>query len=258
MTARHAARLHALPRELLRPGAAALPALQHVPVGDRGARQDLRRARRASRRSSTRRRRASCRGSRATSASRTSASATATCRRCCTGSRPRRARRDDGGARRSHGRGQVDDREADRALLRPARGPDRRSTGTTSATSRRRSLRRQLGIVPQEGFLFAGTVAENIAFGRPEATRAEVEAAAARRGRARLRLGARGRLRHASSASAASGSRSASASSSPSPARCSPTRASSSSTRRPRRSTSAPSGRSRARCDGCSRAGRRS
>jgi ATP-binding cassette subfamily B protein len=30
------------------------------------------------------------------------------------------------------------------------------------------SLRHQLGIVPQEGFLFAGTVAENIAFGRPE------------------------------------------------------------------------------------------
>ena len=40
------------------------------------------------------------------------------------------------------------------------------------------SLRRQLGIVPQEGFLFAGTVAENIAFGRPEATREEVESAA--------------------------------------------------------------------------------
>jgi ATP-binding cassette, subfamily B, bacterial len=32
------------------------------------------------------------------------------------------------------------------------------------------SLRRQLGIVPQEGFLFAGTVTENIAFGRPGAT----------------------------------------------------------------------------------------
>jgi ATP-binding cassette, subfamily B, bacterial len=41
------------------------------------------------------------------------------------------------------------------------------------------SLRRQLGIVPQEGFLFAGSVAENIAFGRPDATRAEVERAAA-------------------------------------------------------------------------------
>ena len=40
------------------------------------------------------------------------------------------------------------------------------------------SLRSGLGIVPQEGFLFAGTVAENIAFGRPEASRPEVEDAA--------------------------------------------------------------------------------
>jgi len=40
------------------------------------------------------------------------------------------------------------------------------------------SLRRRLGIVPQEGFLFAGTVAENIAFGRPGADREEIVAAA--------------------------------------------------------------------------------
>jgi ATP-binding cassette subfamily B protein len=40
------------------------------------------------------------------------------------------------------------------------------------------SLRRQLGIVPQEGFLFAGTVRDNIAFGRPEATDVEIAAAA--------------------------------------------------------------------------------
>ena len=40
------------------------------------------------------------------------------------------------------------------------------------------SLRRQLGIVPQEGFLFAGTVTENIAFGRPDATPQEVVQAA--------------------------------------------------------------------------------
>ena len=39
------------------------------------------------------------------------------------------------------------------------------------------SLRRQLGIVPQEGFLFAGTVAENVAFGRRDATREDVVAA---------------------------------------------------------------------------------
>jgi ABC-type multidrug transport system fused ATPase/permease subunit len=40
------------------------------------------------------------------------------------------------------------------------------------------SLRRQLGIVPQEGFLFAGTVAENIAFGRPDAAGEEIVRAA--------------------------------------------------------------------------------
>jgi ABC-type multidrug transport system fused ATPase/permease subunit len=39
-------------------------------------------------------------------------------------------------------------------------------------------LRSQLGIVPQEGFLFSGTVRENIAFGRPGASDAEIEAAA--------------------------------------------------------------------------------
>jgi ABC-type multidrug transport system fused ATPase/permease subunit len=40
-------------------------------------------------------------------------------------------------------------------------------------------LRSQLGIVPQEGFLFSGTVRENIAFGRPDAADEEVRAAAA-------------------------------------------------------------------------------
>jgi ATP-binding cassette subfamily B protein len=40
------------------------------------------------------------------------------------------------------------------------------------------SLRSQLGIVPQEGFLFSGTVRENIAFGRPSASDEEIAAAA--------------------------------------------------------------------------------
>jgi ATP-binding cassette, subfamily B, bacterial len=44
---------------------------------------------------------------------------------------------------------------------------------------RQGALRRQLGIVPQEGFLFSGSVRENIAFGRPEASPAEIEAAVA-------------------------------------------------------------------------------
>jgi ABC-type multidrug transport system fused ATPase/permease subunit len=41
-----------------------------------------------------------------------------------------------------------------------------------------RSLRSQLGIVPQEGFLFSGTIRDNIAFGRPNATDDDVRAAA--------------------------------------------------------------------------------
>ena len=40
------------------------------------------------------------------------------------------------------------------------------------------SLRSQMGIVPQEAFLFSGTIGENIAFGRPDATPDEVEQAA--------------------------------------------------------------------------------
>ena len=40
-----------------------------------------------------------------------------------------------------------------------------------------RSFRRELGYVPQEAFLFSGTVRDNIAYGRPGAPDAEVEAA---------------------------------------------------------------------------------
>jgi ATP-binding cassette subfamily B protein len=41
-----------------------------------------------------------------------------------------------------------------------------------------RSLRSQLGIVPQESFLFSGTIRDNIGFGRSDATDDEVKAAA--------------------------------------------------------------------------------
>lgn len=40
------------------------------------------------------------------------------------------------------------------------------------------AFRRQLGVVPQEAFLFTGTIRDNIAYGRPSASNAEVEAAA--------------------------------------------------------------------------------
>jgi ABC-type bacteriocin/lantibiotic exporter with double-glycine peptidase domain len=41
-------------------------------------------------------------------------------------------------------------------------------------------LRRSFGLVPQEPFLFAGTIGDNIAYGRPDATVAEIREAAAR------------------------------------------------------------------------------
>ncbi|TXS02504.1 ABC transporter ATP-binding protein [Streptomyces sp. col6] len=50
-------------------------------------------------------------------------------------------------------------------------GSDLRGLGLTA-------YRRRLGVVPQEAYLFSGTVRDAIAYGRPDATDAEVEAAA--------------------------------------------------------------------------------
>jgi len=50
--------------------------------------------------------------------------------------------------------------------------------GTDLRDVTQESLRRQLGIVPQEGFLFAGSVRDNIAFGRPAATNEQIREAA--------------------------------------------------------------------------------
>jgi len=53
-----------------------------------------------------------------------------------------------------------------------------RIDGTDIRTVTLESLRSQIGIVLQETLLFATTIRENIAFGRPEATQEEIEAAA--------------------------------------------------------------------------------
>src|SRR5436853_1766731 len=50
--------------------------------------------------------------------------------------------------------------------------------GRDLATLRLADYRRQLGVVLQDNFLFDGTIAENIAFARPHATREDVEEAA--------------------------------------------------------------------------------
>ncbi len=53
-----------------------------------------------------------------------------------------------------------------------------RVDGTDLRTLGLAQYRRFLGYVPQEAFLFAGSLRDNIAYGKPEATDAEVEAAA--------------------------------------------------------------------------------
>ncbi len=78
-----------------------------------------------------------------------------------------------------------------RSSARPARASRRSPSWSPASTTRPRagslidghdlrdvtieSLRRQLGVVPQEPFLFAGTIRDNIAFARPDATDDEVE-----------------------------------------------------------------------------------
>jgi ATP-binding cassette, subfamily B, bacterial MsbA len=50
--------------------------------------------------------------------------------------------------------------------------------GIDLRTLESRALRQHVGVVPQETLLFSGTIAENIRYGRPEATAEEVRAAA--------------------------------------------------------------------------------
>ena len=50
--------------------------------------------------------------------------------------------------------------------------------GTDTAAMTRAGLREHFGMVLQDTWLFGGTVAENIAYGKPDASRAEIEAAA--------------------------------------------------------------------------------
>ena len=171
MTHRHAARVHALPRRT---------SSTRCSSSRSSTTRSSRRPRRStaspasstrSRRSSTRPTRATLRGSTGTSASTTCASATATSRTSSTTStstcRP-------GTTVALVGHTGAGKSTIAKLLARFYDPRDGRITidGHDLRDVTQGSLRRQLGIVPQEGFLFAGTIADNIAFGRPEATRA--------------------------------------------------------------------------------------
>ena len=166
----------------------------------------------------------------------------------------RLADRPAGPDRRARGRdrrGQVDARQARRALLRPDRRARSSSTATTCATSRRVAAL-------ADGHRPAGGLPVQRDDRREHRLRAARRDATTRSRAAARAVGADGRSsrpRDGStrrSASAASSSRPASASSSPSPARSSPTRGSWSSTRRRRTSTCTPRAGSRRACAACS------
>ena len=108
--------------------------------------------------------------------------------------RPVDRRRRDGGAGRRDRRRQVDGDEAAGPLLRPRRGRAYASTATTCATLDLRGFRHQLGYVPQEAFLFTGTIRDNIAYGRPDAERRRGRGGGPRGRRARVHRRAAGRL----------------------------------------------------------------
>ena len=69
--------------------------------------------------------------------------------------------------------------------------------GVDIASVTRNSVRRQIGYVAQENFLFKGSVRDNIAMGRPGASEEDIVSAAKAAYAARLHHGVRARLRHA-------------------------------------------------------------
>ena len=83
----------------------------------------------------------------------------------------------EGRARRTVGRGQDDGVPAAAALLRSAGGRGARSTASTCKDADPAAVRARLAVVPQEPVIFAASVLDNVRYGRPDATDADVRAA---------------------------------------------------------------------------------
>ena len=77
----------------------------------------------------------------------------------------------DGGRGRRHRLGQVDARAAGRPVLRRDRGPRDRRRARRARPCGSPRCATQVGIVPDEPFLFSLSIHDNIAYGRPSATR---------------------------------------------------------------------------------------
>ena len=100
------------------------------------------------------------------------------------GLRPARGARRGGGPGRLERLGQVDRHRAAPPLLRRRRRARSPIDGIDVRDVTLDSLRRQVGVVFEEAFLFSDSVRANIAYGRPDATDDEIEAAAAAAGAA--------------------------------------------------------------------------
>ena len=81
-------------------------------------------------------------------------------------------------AHRADGLGEDDARGTRPAVLRRDRRSRRSSTASTCATSRDARLRREIGVIAQDPFLFSASIRDNIALGMPDAPHEAVEAAA--------------------------------------------------------------------------------
>jgi ATP-binding cassette subfamily B protein len=89
---------------------------------------------------------------------------------------PRRRARPDGGDRRPDRRRQDDAGQPHHAVLRARRGSDHPRRGRHHRAARRPAV--NIGMVLQDTWLFGGTIRENIAYGNPDATDAEILEAA--------------------------------------------------------------------------------
>ena len=194
---RRARGVPALPAPVLRADAGHLAVLQHVPVRLGGAGEAVRRARggalgpRADRprsRSATARGDAALRRRRGSRTSRTG--------RCCptstSTSRPGRRVALVG----TTGAGKTTLAKLVTRFYDPTDGRGARSTASTSATSPPTTCADAVVMVTQENFLFTGTVADNIRFGRPDATDRGDRRGGHGDRRARLHHRAARRLRH--------------------------------------------------------------
>ena len=180
-------------------------------------------------------------GARRRSSSATSGSTTpAPSTRCSADISLHAPRRADHRDRRQHRRGQDHAPQPRPPAVRRHRRRRCSSTASTSATSTPSVLWSRIGLVPQKPYLFSGTVASNLRYGKPDATDDELWEALEVAQAARLRAGHARRPRRAASRRAAPTCRAASASASPSPGRSCASPRSTCSTTRSRRSTSPP------------------